>query len=113
MGKITYVPCRQGKPKRMTVEKYAELRGMEPDELVRELKEAHGETMWEMFIPFAEGIECPFGVRDLMNDTCYIGSNVHRCKYFSRYVHDGEHAGTIECRCDKPRKGSYVQLELF
>ena len=122
MCKITYVPTRlskhdNSKPIHMTLERLGEIFGRTPQEMEESLKRQFGESMWTYGIPFAEGIQCPFGERDLMTDTCYLGSDVHRCKYFRRYVHDGEHAGTIECCCPKPRviaeKGKPIQLSLF
>ena len=122
MCKITYVPTRLSQdnhaaPVHMTLERLGEIFGCTPQEMEESLKRQFGESMWTYGIPFAEGIKCPFGVRDLMTDPCYLGSDVHRCKYFRRYVHEGEHRGTIECCCPKPRviaeKGKPVQLDLF
>ena len=121
MAKITYVPTRFKEQKRppihISMKRLSEIFDCSPQEIEDDLKRKLGETMWTYGIPFAEGIQCPFGERDLMDDTCYIGSDVHRCKYFRRYIHDGEHAGTIECCCPKPRiipeKGKHVQLSLF
>ena len=99
------------------MEKLGEILGCTPSEIEEDLKRRLGERMWTYGIPFAEGIQCPFGERDLMNDTCYMGSGVHKCPYFKRYVHDGEHKGTIECCCPKkrvvPEKGKPLQLSLF
>lgn len=122
MAKITYVPTRhlenpQSRPIHITMERLAEILESTPEYIEEDLKKRYGESMWKYGIPFAEGIQCPFGERDLMNDTCYLGSDFHRCKYFRRYVHDGEHCDTIECCCPKPRvvpeKGKPIQLSLF
>ena len=87
------------------------------DMTVEEYKAAHNEKYGRFSFdcrPFIEGIECPFGERDLMHDTCYIGNEEHRCKYFSRYVFDGKHYGCIECKHPPlPKKEKYVQLDLF
>ena len=115
MSKITYVKL-DGKPKHITLEKLAEILGSTPKEIETDLKERLGVNMWEFGLPFAEGVKCPFGERDLMNDSCYFGSGVHKCEYFKRYIHDGEHKGTIECCCPKqrlPEKGQPIQLSLF
>lgn len=121
MTKITYVPTRfqdpnHPKPTHISMKRLGEIFGCTAQEYEADLKESYG-SMWNYYVPFAEGIQCPFGERDLMDDTCYIGSDVHRCKYFRRYVHDGEHRGTIECCCPKPRvvpeKGKPIQLSLF
>ena len=121
MTKITYVPTHrkenpQSKPIRMSMKRLGEIFGCTDEEYEADLKESYGD-MWEFYIPFAEGIQCPFGERNLMDDTCYLGSDKHRCKWFRRYVHDGEHKGTIECCCPKPRivpeKGKPIQLSLF
>lgn len=117
MCKITYVPKdRKEVPKRLSWELLAKVSEMTVEEYKAEYEKQWGRFSFDCR-PFAEGIQCPFGERDLMNDTCYIGSDVHRCKYFRRYVHDGEHQGTIECCCPKPRvvpeKGKPIQLELF
>lgn len=122
MAKITYVPVRrevnpQAKPTHISMKRLSEIFGCTPQEIENNLKQRLGETMWTYGLPFAEGIQCPFGERDLMDDTCYMGSEVHRCKWFRRYVHDGEHKNTIECCCPKPRiipeKGRPIQLSLF
>ena len=122
MAKITYVDTRrkshpQEKPVHISLERLGEILGMTAKEVEANLKQRLGETMWTYGIPFAEGVQCPFGVRDLMNDTCYLGSGVHKCEYFRRYVHEGEHSGTIECCCPKQRviaeKGKPIQLSLF
>lgn len=119
MAKITYVPLdRNGqKPIHITMERLGEILDCSPKEIEENLKKRLGESMWTYGIPFAEGIKCPFGERDLMNDTCYLGSGEHRCPYFMQYVHDGEHRGTIKCCCPKPRvvaeKGKPIQLSLF
>lgn len=122
MTKITYVPTREkgnpmSKPIHISMERLGEIFGCTAKEVEENLKKQYGETTWKYAIPFAEGIQCPFGERNLMNDTCYIGSNVHRCQYFRRYIHDGEHKDTIECCCPKPRvvpeKGKPIQLSLF
>jgi hypothetical protein len=121
MAKITYVPTRFKEqkipPRHISMKRLGEIFDCSPQEIEDDLKRRLGETMWTYGIPFAEGIQCPFGERDLMDDTCYIGSDVHRCKYFRRYIHDGEHAGTIKCCCPKPRiipeKGKPIQLSLF
>ena len=121
MAKITYVPTRfrepnHPSPKRISWKRLGEIFGCTAEEIEAEIKEKHG-NMWKYAVPFAEGIQCPFGERDLMDDTCYIGSDVHKCKWFRRYVHDGEHKDTIECCCPKPRiipeKGKPIQLSLF
>jgi len=121
MAKITYVDTRlkadrYSKPVRISFKRLGEIFNRPPEEIEKEIKEARG-NMWEYYIPFAEGIKCPFGERDLMDDTCYFGTEVHRCKYFRRYVHEGEHAGTIECCCPKDpiyaKKGTPIQLSLF
>lgn len=69
--------------------------------------------------------QCPFGERDLKTDECYSGMGKNRCPYFIKYEHfmtgeilpDGSRVRTcmsyIQCKCDKPRKGTWVQLELF
>lgn len=119
MAKITYVSLdRNGrKPVHMTLDRLAEICGSTPGKVRKDLENRLGKTMWAYGIPFAEGIQCPFGERDLMNDTCYIGSGEHKCPYFMQYVHDGEHKGTIKCCCPKPRviaeKGKPIQLNLF
>lgn len=121
MNKITYVPTRykenpQAKPTKISFKRLGEIFGCTAEEIEAETKERYGD-MWEYYVPFAEGIQCPFGERNLMDDTCYIGSEVHKCKYFMQYVHDGEHNGTIKCCCPKERvvaeKGKPVQLSLF
>lgn len=58
--------------------------------------------------PLAEGIECPFGERDLLHDTCYIGGGVHKCPYFVRYNTDDD---VIEC--NHPPKPRYREGDLF
>lgn len=94
MAKITYVPTRtEGKPTHITMERLAEILDSTPQEIEANLKRKLGESMWTYGIPFAEGIQCPFGELDLMNDTCYLGDGFHRCPYFQCYVHDGEHKG--------------------
>ena len=122
MAKITYVDTRRKcnpkqSPMHITMDKLAEILDSTPKEIEDGLRKQLGDNMWTYGLPFSEGIQCPFGERDLMNDTCYLGSEVHRCKYFRRYVHDGEHAGTIECCCPKqrviPEKGKPIQLSLF
>ena len=69
--------------------------------------------------------KCPYGVRDLHNDVCYSGMGKNRCEYFVKYEHylTGEIArdGTrvrscmsyIVCKCNKPKRGTWVQLSLF
>lgn len=68
--------------------------------------------------PFAEGMECPFKERDLMHDTCYLGSGEHRCKYFEKYSWEQPYYGYIVC--NHPGKmpsviklGQPKQLSLF
>ena len=115
MAKITYVPYELG-GEPLSWELLAKI----SDCTVEEYKADH-QRQWGHYgfecRPFADNAICPFGERDLMHDTCYIGSDVHRCKYFRRYVHEGEHKGTIECCCPKPRvvaeKGKVIQLSLF
>lgn len=41
---------------------------------------------------------CPYKVRDLSKDECYSGGGRNRCQYFSRYVFDEKHPGSIEYR---------------
>lgn len=69
--------------------------------------------------------QCPFKVRDLHTDECYSGNGKNRCEYFIKYEHlftgeklpDGSRVRScmsyIVCKCDKPRKGTWVQLSLF
>jgi hypothetical protein len=40
--------------------------------------------------------QCPFSVRDLLNDECYSGNGVNRCKFFVRYDHE-KHEGCVAC----------------
>lgn len=55
--------------------------------------------------------QCPFGERDLLNDECYSGNGVNRCKYFVRYDWN-KHSGCVACSHPVPEK-KCVQLELF
>lgn len=122
MAKITYVDTihkipNHKTPYHISMKKLEEIFGCTSQEIIDNLKKRLGESMWEYGLPFAEGIQCPFGERDLMDDTCYMGSEIHKCKYFKRYVWDGVHSCTIECHCPKPRivpeKGKPIQLSLF
>lgn len=40
--------------------------------------------------------ECPFKVRDLVNDECYSGSGQNRCEWFVKYDWEHHH-GCIAC----------------
>lgn len=116
MCKITYVPVKRGNKEPLSWELLAKISDMTVEEYKESHNKIYGRYSFECR-PFAEGIQCPFGERDLMHDTCYIGNEQHRCKYFRRYVHGGEHDSTIECCCPKPRiipeKGKPLQLSLF
>lgn len=87
----------------------AKIKGVTTEEYIAEHKRKFGHFEFDTR-PFAEGIKCPFGVRDLMNDTCYLGNGVHKCKYFVRYSHDEPHKNCIVCKHPKIEKITYPTL---
>lgn len=110
---ITYVSTVTRQIKHITWERLAEIHGMSVNAYKKDYDKKFGSFKFDCR-PFAEGIKCPFGERDLMNDTCYMGNGFHRCPYFKRYIHDRPHINTIECCCPKPKVvGVPIQLELF
>lgn len=56
--------------------------------------------------------ECPFKVRDLKNDSCYVGSGVHRCKWFIRYDWE-KHRGCIACNHPKQDQKPVLEGQLL
>lgn len=97
----------------LSYEKIAEIYGETTQDVKARMNQIYGK-MADICRPYAEGIECPFGERDLMHDTCYMGSGEHKCPYFKRYLHDAHPYGWIICThpplTKKPR---YIQLSLF
>ena len=108
--RITRIKCTHFAHSRISWQKLAEISGMSVEEYKKSYAKQFGSFTNLDLRPFAEGIECPFGERNLMDDTWYLGSNEHRCPYFVRYEH-GNNGSTIICKCPKPRKA--IQLTLF
>lgn len=96
--------------RRLSWDFLARVSGVTTEEYIAAYKRYFGRFNFDVR-PFAEGIQCPFGERDLMNDTCYLGSGVHRCKYFVRYSHDEPHKNCIVC--SHPKKEKIIYPTLF
>lgn len=109
MNYISY-KARKKPLRRLSWAFLAKISGVSTEEYIAAYKRKFGHFICD-YRPFAEGIQCPFGERDLMKDTCYIGGGVHKCKYFVRYCHGGPHKGCIVCR--HPKNEVIVYPTLF
>lgn len=102
--KLTYIDTTKRAHGHLSWEKLAKIAQMS----VEEYQQAHRKHFGNVGIdcrPFIDGVKCPFGERDLMHDTCYIGGGEHKCPHFVRY--EDRHIV-----CSHPTKRP-IQLELF
>lgn len=95
--------------RRLSWDFLARVSGVTTEEYIAAYKRYFGRYNFDLR-PFAEGIQCPFGERDLMNDTCYLGGGVHRCKYFVKYCWEQPHYGCIMCKHPKKKVIEYPTL---
>lgn len=91
-----YIELPHGKKERLSWERLAQISECSVEEYKDKYNKHFGRYSFDCR-PFAEGIECPFGERDLMHDTCYLGNAEHRCKYFVKYNWEKPYYGYIVC----------------